>query len=144
MDNPNDIARFVSDKLIVTSDEIRKEVFSSAEEIREKSKKDVKNEEFLRIVNQIESFPVWKLYPHSEEIESSKIQAAQKADFQKMQVYQRLFKIGCQKKISYSDFRRLCDAEGVAESHILTLFAATKFNSGLLSAIIDENQAKFY
>ena len=144
MDNPNEIARFVFDKLTIVSGEITGEILKSAEEIRDKSKMDVTREEFLRVINMIESFPAWQIYPHSELVESTKIRAAQKADFEKMQVYQRLYKIGCQKKISYSDFKRLCQNEGIEETHILTLFAATKFNSGLLSAVFDDNQAKFY
>lgn len=138
MTSVNQIGQIVQGILQKSMDQTVQTITQEAEQIRQAAERSGAHEEKERIISLLESFPMWALSPN---LGQDNKREADRAKYEQMVTYKRIYDHCRQKRVSFDEFKVMASRNGIADDHIILMFAAVKFNSERLNAMINDNQA---
>jgi hypothetical protein len=140
--NANELGRIVRKTLTEKTDEIDKQIMAAASEIQQEATRTGAIEERTRQIKEFESFPVWGIFGKSG-ISSDENAIIKRGEYERLCAYERVFRIALQsgKKLTFTEFEKICTGRGILEKDIFVMYAAVKFNIEGLKSVIDSNPA---
>lgn len=131
-------------RTILTKDveSIDKLVMTAASEIQAEATRTGAIEERTRIIKEVEGFPQWGIFGKPG-ISNDENAVIKRGEYERLCAYERVFRIALQsgKKLTFTEFEKICTGRGILSEHILPMYAAVKFNIEGLKSVIDSNPA---
>jgi len=137
MSSVNQFGQEIESILTKSKDQAVKTGIEYAESIRTSAEAAGKHEERERIIALLEGFPQWALSPNLGQDDKKE---QDRAKYEQMVTFKRIYDHARTKKMSYTEFKNICQRNSIPDDHVLLMFAAVKFNSERLNAMINDNQ----